>query len=79
MGILYSIIIGGIAGYLASRFMGTHNTAIINIILGIVGGFVGGFIAKRLGNDPSNDGLFMNLLIAFGGAVVLIFLGQLIL
>ena len=77
MGFLYSIIIGGIAGFLASRFMGSHNSMLINIILGIVGGLVGGFIAKRLGNDPENDGLFMNLLIAFGGAVVLIFLGRL--
>ncbi|MEZ0483533.1 GlsB/YeaQ/YmgE family stress response membrane protein [Fibrella aquatica] len=77
MGFLYSIIVGGIAGYLASRFMGSHNGMLVNIILGIVGGFVGGFIAKKLGNDPENDGLFMNLLIAFGGAVVLIFIGRL--
>ncbi|MEZ0611186.1 GlsB/YeaQ/YmgE family stress response membrane protein [Fibrella sp. WM1] len=77
MGFLYSIIIGGIAGYLASRFMGSHNSALVNIILGIVGGFVGGFVAKRLGNDPDNDGLVMNLLIAFIGAVILIFIGRL--
>lgn len=77
MGFLYSIIIGGIAGYLASTFMGSHNSMLINIILGIVGGLVGGFIAKRLGNDPDNDGLVMNLLISVGGAIVLIFLGRL--
>lgn len=77
MGLLYSIIVGGIAGFLASRFMDSHNSAIVNIILGIVGGLVGGFIAKRLGNNPDNDGLVMNLLIAFVGAVVLIFLGRL--
>ncbi len=77
MGLLYSIIIGGIAGFLASRFMGSHNSALINIILGIVGGLVGGFVAKRLGNDPDNDGLIMNLFIAFIGAVILIFLGRL--
>ena len=77
MGFLYSILIGGVAGYLASVFMGSHNSMLINIILGIVGGFVGGFIARRLGNDPDNDGLVMNLLIAVGGAVVLIFLGRL--
>ena len=77
MGLLYQIIIGGIAGYLASRFMGSSNGILINIILGIVGGLLGGFIAKRLGNNPDNDGLIVNLLIAFGGAVVLIFLGRL--
>ncbi|HEX9957499.1 MAG TPA: GlsB/YeaQ/YmgE family stress response membrane protein [Fibrella sp.] len=77
MGLLYSIIIGGIAGYLASRFMDSHNSALVNIILGIVGGLVGGFVAKRLGNNPDNDGLVMNLLIAFVGAVILIFIGRL--
>lgn len=77
MGFLYSIIIGGIAGYLASTFMESHNGILVNIILGIVGGLVGGFIAKKLGNDPSNDGLLMNLLISVGGAVVLIFIGRL--
>ncbi|AUD03184.1 GlsB/YeaQ/YmgE family stress response membrane protein [Spirosoma pollinicola] len=77
MGFLYSIILGGIAGYIASRLMDSHNSALVNIILGIVGGLVGGFIAKRLGNDPDNDGLFMNLLISVGGAIVLIFLGRL--
>ena len=42
MGFLYSIIIGGVAGFLASRFMGSHNSALVNIILGNVGGLVGG-------------------------------------
>ena len=76
MGFLYSILIGGVAGYIASRIMESHHSALFNIILGIIGGFVGGFIARRLGNDPDNDGLLMNLLIAVGGAVVLIFLGR---
>lgn len=77
MGFLYSILIGGIAGYLASVIMESHNSAIVNILLGIFGGLVGGFIAKRLGNDPENDGLLMNLLISVGGAIVLIFIGRL--
>lgn len=77
MGFLYSILLGGIAGYIASRLMDSHNSAIVNILLGIVGGLVGGFVAKRLGNDPENDGLFMNLLISVAGAVLLIFVGRL--
>jgi len=77
MGFLYSIIIGGIAGFLASRFMGSHNSMLVNILLGIFGGLVGGFVAGKLGNDKSNDGLVMNLLISVVGAVILIFLGRL--
>lgn len=78
MGFLYSILIGGVAGYLASVLMGSHNSALVNIILGIVGGFVGGFVARKMGNDPENDGLVMHLLIAVVGAVILIFLGRLL-
>ena len=77
MGFLYSILIGGVAGFIASRIMDSHHSMIINIILGIVGGLLGGFIARRLGNNPENDGLLMNLLISVGGAIVLIFLGRL--
>ncbi|GAB4025763.1 GlsB/YeaQ/YmgE family stress response membrane protein [Spirosoma koreense] len=77
MGFLFSILLGGIAGFIASRVMDSHHSAIVNVLLGIVGGWVGGFIAKRLGNDPENDGLLMNLLISVGGAIVLIFLGRL--
>lgn len=79
MGFLYSILIGGVAGFIASRVMDSHNSMIANILLGIVGGLLGGFIARRLGNNPENDGLVMNLLISVGGAIVLIFLGRLLL
>ncbi|WP_420148366.1 GlsB/YeaQ/YmgE family stress response membrane protein [Spirosoma sp.] len=77
MGFLYSILLGGIAGFIASRIMDSHNSALVNILLGIVGGWIGGFIAKRMGNDPENDGLVMNLLISVFGAIVLILIGRL--
>ncbi len=77
MGFLYSILIGGLAGFIASRIMDSHNSMLINILLGIVGGLVGGFVARRLGNNPDNDGLVMNLLISVGGAILLIFVGRL--
>ncbi len=77
MNFLFSIILGGVAGYIASRIMGSHNSALINIILGIVGGLVGGFVARQLGNKSENDGLVMNLLISVVGAIILIFVGRL--
>ena len=77
MNFLFSIILGGIAGYLASVIMGSHNSALVNIILGIVGGLVGGFIARQLGNRSENDGMVMHLLISVVGAIVLIFIGRL--
>ena len=77
MNFLFSIILGGIAGYIASRLMDSHHSALVNIILGIVGGLVGGIIFRRLGNNSENDGLVMHLLISVVGAVILIFLGRL--
>ncbi len=39
-GFIFAIIIGGIAGTLAARFMKADNSLILNIILGIVGAFL---------------------------------------
>ena len=38
---IISILIGGVAGWLASLIMKNANSTLVNIILGIVGGFVG--------------------------------------
>jgi uncharacterized membrane protein YeaQ/YmgE (transglycosylase-associated protein family) len=79
MNFLFSIILGGIAGYIASRVMGAHHSALINIVIGIVGGLLGGFIARQfLGNRSENEGLIMHLLISVAGAVILLFIGRLL-
>ena len=46
MGISAWIIVGGVAGWLASLFMKTdaQQGILMNIIVGIVGAFVGGFV-----------------------------------
>lgn len=47
---LYSIIIGLLAGYIASKLQsGNSNGLLINLFLGIVGGAVGGFLFDLLG------------------------------
>ena len=47
---LYSIIIGGIAGWIAGNLMKGGGYGIFkNILLGIVGGFVGGWLFNQLG------------------------------
>ena len=42
MGLIWSIIIGAIAGCIASAFMNEKSGLIKNVFLGILGGFVGG-------------------------------------
>ena len=49
MGLLYSLLIGAIAGWLAGKIMkGGGFGLLINIILGIVGGAVGNWLFRCL-------------------------------
>ena len=50
MGIVWSLIIGGVAGWLAGTIMkGEGYGVLVNILLGIVGGLVGGLVFGLLG------------------------------
>ena len=75
---IYSIVIGGLAGWLAGKLMkGGGFGILINILLGIAGGFVGGWLFGKLGISFI-DGLPGDLLEGVIGAVVILFIGGLI-
>jgi uncharacterized membrane protein YeaQ/YmgE (transglycosylase-associated protein family) len=77
MGILSWIIVGGIAGWLASMVMGTNERqgCIMDIILGIVGALVGGFLLSAIGMGGDMSGIDIGSIItAFIGAVIVIFI-----
>ena len=78
MSILTWIIVGLIAGVLASLVMGGGFGIIGDIIVGIVGAFIGGWLFSRLGVSTPFGGLAGTIFVAFIGAVVLIFLLRLI-
>jgi len=79
MTILTWIIVGLIAGVLASLVMGGTGYGLIgDIIIGIVGAFVGGWIFNTLGVGSPWGGLPGTIFIAFIGAVVLLFLLKLV-
>ncbi|MCZ7574050.1 MAG: GlsB/YeaQ/YmgE family stress response membrane protein [Ardenticatenaceae bacterium] len=73
LGFIGWIIVGGLAGWLASIVMGTNRRqgCIIDILLGIVGGLVGGFLLSLVGLR-GNAGFFSSLVTAFIGAVVIL-------
>ena len=49
MGLLYSLLVGGCAGWLAGKIIkGGGFGLLINIILGIVGGLVAGWLFGKL-------------------------------
>jgi uncharacterized membrane protein YeaQ/YmgE (transglycosylase-associated protein family) len=75
MGILAWIVVGLIAGFLASQVMrGSGSGLISDIIVGIVGAVIGGFLAANLLNMPDavNGINVTSILVAFVGAVILL-------
>ncbi|REE83598.1 putative membrane protein YeaQ/YmgE (transglycosylase-associated protein family) [Lutibacter oceani] len=75
---LYSIIIGGIAGWLAGKLMKGGGFGLVkNIILGIIGGFVGGWLFNILGIYTFH-GELGDLLEGVIGAVAILFVADLI-
>ena len=79
MDLLTWLIVGLIAGVLASLVMGGTGYGIIgDIIVGIVGAFVGGWIFNALGAGSPFGGLPGVIFVAFIGAVVLLFVLRLV-
>jgi uncharacterized membrane protein YeaQ/YmgE (transglycosylase-associated protein family) len=79
MSILVWILVGLVAGVLASFVMGGVGYGIIgDIIIGIVGAFVGGWLFSKLGVHSPFGGLGGTIFTAFIGAVVLLFVLRLI-
>lgn len=76
MGWIIAIIVGGVAGWLASMVMGRDASMGIfwNIIVGIVGAVVGNFLAGALFNVQGSIQSFnlTGFIIAIVGAIVLL-------
>lgn len=70
IGWIAAIIIGGIAGWLAERFMKSDMGVLMNIVLGIVGAFVANLILSLVG--VSLGGWLGYLIAGFIGACILI-------
>jgi uncharacterized membrane protein YeaQ/YmgE (transglycosylase-associated protein family) len=77
MGILSWIVVGFIAGWLATQFIRGANFGLLgDIILGVAGGLVGGFLAStflRI-HDPVNGINLTSIMVAFAGSLALLFL-----
>ncbi len=79
MDLLTWIVVGLVAGVLASLVMGGTGYGLIgDIIIGIVGAFVGGWLFSRMGVSTPFGGLAGVIFTAFIGAVVLLFLLRLL-
>jgi uncharacterized membrane protein YeaQ/YmgE (transglycosylase-associated protein family) len=76
MGWLAWIIIGAIAGWLASKVMKTSRQQglLMDIVVGILGAFIGGFLFEQFGSTGTTGFNIWSVFVAFVGAVVLLIL-----
>jgi uncharacterized membrane protein YeaQ/YmgE (transglycosylase-associated protein family) len=80
MGILAWIVLGGIAGWIASIIMGTDGSqgVIANVIVGVIGAFVGGFLFSLFGEVGVTGFNLYSLLVSVIGAAVLLWIYRLV-
>ncbi|WP_127781952.1 GlsB/YeaQ/YmgE family stress response membrane protein [Rhodococcus sp. X156] len=80
VGVIAYIIIGGLAGWIASKFMGTdaQQGIILNVVVGVVGAIIGGLILQIFGVDVDGGGWWFTFFIALFGAVILLWLVKLV-
>ncbi|MHB8362277.1 MAG: GlsB/YeaQ/YmgE family stress response membrane protein [Patescibacteria group bacterium] len=76
MNIVTWIILGLIAGWLASMVSKGSGGIIMDIVLGIIGAFVGGFVMNLFGASGVTGFNLYSVLVAFIGAVILIAIGR---
>jgi uncharacterized membrane protein YeaQ/YmgE (transglycosylase-associated protein family) len=75
MYLVWQIVIGILAGWLAGKIMrGRGYGVLIDLLLGILGSVLGGFLFGLLGLSAS--GLIGRLVVATAGAVFLIYLAR---
>ena len=81
MGWIIALIVGGVAGWLASMVMNRDASMGIfwNIVVGCVGSVVGNLVANQFGIAGSvKEFSLTGLLVAIGGAIVLLAIVNLI-
>jgi len=75
MGIIAWIVLGLIAGFIASRIVNhTGSGLIMDIVLGVVGALVGGFVFSLFGAVGVTGFNIYSMLVAIVGAVVVLWI-----
>ena len=70
MSLIYFLLIGLCAGWLAGAYMRKGFTLAGNLIVGVVGAIIGGFLFRLVGFPP--QGLLAELITATVGSIILL-------
>jgi uncharacterized membrane protein YeaQ/YmgE (transglycosylase-associated protein family) len=79
MGFIAWIVVGAIAGFLATLITGSQRGLLMMVVLGIVGGLVGGFVATsvlKIGSGNASD--IESIVIATLGAIAIVVVAGLV-
>ena len=75
-GLIMTIVLGALAGWIAEKVMKFDTGLLMNIVLGVAGAILGNLILRALG--LSFGGLIGQLIVAVAGACVLIYVYRMI-
>jgi len=77
MWLLSFIVIGAVAGWLAGQFMRGNGFGVVgDVIVGVIGAFVGAYVFSATGAELG-VGRAGSLIVAFAGAIFLLFVVRL--
>ena len=75
MGFVAWVVVGAIAGFLASNLMRAREGVLMMVVLGVLGAIVGGFVAASVLKVGSVNGINVeSVVIATLGAIAVLFL-----
>jgi uncharacterized membrane protein YeaQ/YmgE (transglycosylase-associated protein family) len=73
MTLLTWLVVGAVAGFLASELMGTRESLVMMVVLGILGAIVGGWVAADLLKIADVTGFNLtSIIVATVGAIIVI-------
>ena len=80
MSIIAFLVLGGIAGWVASLFMGTNASQgiVANIVVGVIGALIGGLLFNAFGSTGVTGLNLYSLLVATLGAIISLWLMRLV-
>ena len=66
------VVLGGLAGWIASALTGSRGGCLTDVAIGIVGAMLGGFLFRLIGGSPVTGLNVWSLFVAVVGSVILI-------